>query len=230
MATATNTPLVAKNHANPPVEVDLQALPDGALATGSWIDSMITQGLGWTVTVGDLSAPVSGGGDTAIIDQNKPQLMIGVPAGFVMRPIRVTVDAEVPLIVTDADEAEILIAVDRTQFLPTDGTFVTEVPLNMRTDIIGGCPLTANSLYSANVTNPTLSIELDRVVTVADIVGAGGTTTTWGNLQLEYEPKRPPYIVGPAIFIIYWGGTVDVSAYAQVQFVAFPSSKVTNLS
>ncbi len=226
---ATDAQILAKNYREDPKQVDLRSVPEGGLVTGSWMDSMVARGLAWQTNVGDLTTPIAGGGDTAIIDIDQPRLAIGVPAGLCMRPLRISVHCEPPLIAADNDEMEILIAVDRATFLPTDGTFVTEVPTNMRTDNVGGCPLTVNSLYSANMTAPTLAIELDRAIKVVDIVGAGATSAFWADLELVYEPERPPYIVGPATLYVYFGGTVATSGFISASFAAFPSSKVTQL-
>ena len=147
-----------------------------------------------------------------------------------MVPFRIGVQTELPLSNADSDEAEILITVDRTQVLLTvagDGT--VEVPVNLRTDIVAGCPC---NVVSANVnatpTTGTRSFDLAHRVKVLDVQGSS-TTTFWTEMSLLYEPRHPTYIVGPATLLIYWGGTVGVRGYAQAEFLSIPSSLVADL-
>ena len=226
----TDTLAFGKNFNSTPAEVRIAAAPEGGLVIGNWLQSMIARGLGWTVTVGDLTTPIQGGGALTVLDADQPELVMDVPDGTTMRPVRIAVDCETPLLAADDEEAEIVIALDRTQVsgaTATEGT--VETAFNMRTDIIGGSPITVVSAITTNLSGaPTISAELARANVVGDFAGVPANTF-WGNLKLLYEPKIPPYIVGPATLVVYWGGTVAMSGYAQAQFVAFPSTKVTNL-
>lgn len=226
----TDTLAFAKNFNSTAAEVRLSAVPDGGLVTGSWLQAQVARGFGWVVQVGDLTTPIQGGGALTVIDANQPEVVVDVPAGTTMRPIRIAVDAETPLIVTDDDESEILIVVDRANVsgaVASNGT--VETVFNMRTDIVGGSPLSVVSAITSDLnSDPAISAELQRANVVADLAGTP-VTSLWGSLKLLYEPRIPPYIVGPATLVIYWGGTVATSAYAQLFMLAFPSSKVTNL-
>jgi len=226
----TDTRAFAKNFNSTSNEVPLSAVPDGGLVTGSWLQAQVARGFGWVVQVGDLTTPIAGGGDTAIIDANKPQLVMDVPAGTTLRPIRIAVDCETPLIATDDDESEIVLSIDRTNVsgaTATNGT--VETVFNMRTDIVGGSPVSVVSAISTNLTgDPAISAELQRANVVADLAGTP-VTSLWGSLKMLYEPKYPPFIVGPATVVVHFGGTVATSGYIQAFFLAFPSSKVINL-
>ena len=226
----TDTLAHAKNFNSSAAEVRLSAVPDGGLVTGSWLQAQIARGFGWVVQVGDLTTPILGGGALTALDADQPECVVDIPAGTTMRPIRIAIDAETPLLVADDDESELVVAVDRTGVsgaTATNGT--VEVVNNMRTDIVGGSPLSVVSAVTTNLSGaPTISAELQRANVIGDFAGVPANTF-WGDLKLLYEPKYPPFIVGPATLVLYWGGSVATSAYAQLFMLAFPSSKVTNL-
>ena len=49
-----------------------------------------------------------------------------------------------------------------------------------------------------------------------------GTATTvfLKKLELVYEPRFPPFLVGPCTLLVYYGGTVaTVGSFAQVSWV-----------
>jgi hypothetical protein len=131
----------------------------------------------------------------------------------------------------DSDESEIVVVVDRTQLADTTAASGTvETPLNMRSDKVGGCPCPVLSAVTVNlVPDPVKSMELAHAVAVGDVQGTAATAL-WGQLSLNYEPLRPPFIVGPAGFYLYWGGTVATSGFAAVEFLAVPSSLLTGLA
>ncbi len=224
-----DTLVQARNFNTTPVDTDLRTVPDGALVTGDWKQAYVARGQGWHVDIGDLTTPVAGAGESLIIDIDRPNFVASVPLGWVLRPIRMHVQLETPLSAGDLDEVESLIAVDRKQVnggAAANGTVFS--PFNMRTDIIAGCPIDVVITASGNMTAPTLGMELSRKVIVLDEVGTPASAL-WGSHDHLYEPKNPPFIVGPAALYIYWGGTVATSGYAQVDFIAFPAAKVTNL-
>lgn len=194
----------------------------GSLGTIPEASLLVRAGYGFHVTVGALSTPITGGGAGTILDLDQPEAIISVPDGAAIMPIRVHVQGHVGLMATDADEYEILIAVDRAAAAVDDGTKTAETIFNMRTDNPISSVCTATSAYTADVTDPVLGIELARKVITGDVQTAVGTT--WGELDLLYEPQHPPVIVGPAMLIVYWGGTVALPGFAQIQWVEFPSS------
>lgn len=213
-----------------PVESYYRALPDGVFPVGDWMDAMIARGYGWHSTIGAFSTPITGGGAGTVIDLDQPEGIISVPSGYCMRPVRIHVQCHTPLLASDADEAEILIAVDRASAYDGTGTVTSEATstFNMRTDISTGSPVSVYSAATADITDPVLGIELARAAVTGDVQGTAANAL-WQQLDLLYEPKNAPFIVGPAAVYLYWGGTVATTGFAQVQFVAFASSKVTNL-
>jgi hypothetical protein len=200
------------------------ASPFGALHGMDWRSAAVLSGKGFHVTIGALSTPITGGGAGTILDLDQPEGIISVPLGTSIQPIRIHVQALQPLIATDADESEILIAVDRTAKWAVDGTRTDETIFNMRTDIVGGSNCVAASAFTADTTDPVLDIELARSIYVADSQSAVGVVNT--KHELLYEPVAPPLIVGPAMIVIYWGGTVATPGFAEIQWVemATPST------
>jgi len=212
--------LKASNYQQPPVKSDVRVLPHGALPVGDWKDAAILFGLGWSVTIGAFSTGIVGGGAGTVLDADQPEGIISVPSGWVMRPIRVHVQCETPLIAADDDESEILLGVDPDTAYDDSGTVTTETPINLLTGHKGGgCPLTCVSAATANITAPTLGLELARKIKVADVQGTAANAL-WGELDLLYEPVNPPFIQGPAAMYLYVGGTVATNFYAQIAFIA----------
>jgi len=80
-----------------------------------------------------------------VLDLDQPEGVLSVPSGFTLIPIRFGVQAQVPLLAADADEAEILIAVDRGASWAQYGTRTAELVYNLRTDLGAGSPVIAAS-------------------------------------------------------------------------------------
>lgn len=194
-------------------------------------DHMIARGFGRIVTVGAFSTGIVGGGNGTVLDLDQPELAIGVPAGYAIRPLRATCQVQVGLVAADNDENEILLAVDPWGLWTGDGTFTSESPLNMRTDLKAGSACRVGSAFTADMTttpsggaaaDPVLDIELDRVVETFDVFSTG-TSVLMKQLRLHYEPVRPPLIIGPATLLLYFGGTVaTVGGFAQVAWLEAP--------
>lgn len=200
---------------------------DGNLFMGpDWRQRLIARGLGGRATVGAFSTPITGGGAGTILDQDQPEISISVASGYVLQIAEIRVQCQTPLLATDADEAEILIALDRTA-VAVGGTATSETVYNMRTDLgtSGPAGLTISSAYTVNATNPTLDVELAREVITGDMNGTPANAL-WGRLGLVYAPALPDYIVGPACVYVYWGGTVATTGFAQVAVICRPSNAV----
>lgn len=187
-----------------------------------WKMRAVLQGRGFQVDVGAFSTPIVG--DTNILDIDRPVGAISVPTGTSMIPIRVSVQCHTPLLATDADEAEILLGVDIAKanaFAET--THVDETILSMY--LGNGTSLCdAISAQTANMTvAPVIGMELARAVATGDMNGTPANAL-WGTLDLLYEPAVPPVLVGPCTVCLYWGGTVQVSGFAQIQWLEFLTS------
>lgn len=209
--------------------------PFGGASVLAEIDQMIAAGYGRVVTVGAFSTGV-GGGAAAIIDIDQPQLAIAVPPGYTIRPFRITAQVQTGLVAADNEENEIVAAVDPYGQWTGDGTFTSEIPFNLRTDLGQGSACRVGSAFSGDMTttpegasaaDPVLSFELDRAVQTAEIVLAtGGETTLMKELRMYFEPRYTPYVVGPATVLVYWGGTVEhLGGFCQAYWVEAPTAQ-----
>ena len=222
--------LQATGYAPGDAPVDVRAVPTGGLVVADWFDMMIARGFGWQITVGEFTTGIVGGGAGTVLLATDPELVVQVSAGQTLVPLRISVQLETPLTAADDDESEVLITVDRTQnVLSVDADGTVEVPMNMRSDIVGSGPFTAVSAnVGATPATMTRSFDLAHRVKVVDVNGVTANAL-WGEIEVTYEPKHPLFIVGPATLGIYWGGTVATSGFAQVAILSIPSNLVDDL-
>lgn len=202
----------------------------GELYTYDWKQRRVAEGRGFAVNVGAFSTAITGGGDGTIVDLDQPELVINVESGKVLVPIRFQVQAKTPLLAADNEEAEILIAVDRTAKWAGDGTFTAETALNMRTDNPRSYTGSIGSAFTADMTMTTaadavLGIELARAVAQGDFQGTPANAM-WTELRVDYAPEIPEMIVGPAAVLVYWGGTVAATGFAQLKFLELDASEI----
>lgn len=207
--------------------VPVRTMREGTLSVADWLNLKNMEGRVYQVTVGAFSTPITGGGNGTIIDLDQPEGLISVPTGTTIILNRVSVQCQTPLLATDADEAEILVAIDKDIAWDGAGTATAETPLAIRTDQKRTSSCTCKSAFTADITTtPTADIELARKVVMGDVQGTPATAL-WGLLDLEYEPKVPPIIVGPAMVMVYWGGTVATIGFAQIQYTEIASTDIT---
>jgi len=190
----------------------------------NWKQIAILEGRGFHVDVGAFSTPIVGGGNGTVLDQDQPEAGISVPTGTTIIPIRVHVQCQTPLLATDADESEILIAWDQAAAIDA-GTSTTETALKMHDGSSVTSRCTCYSAFTGNCTNPTLSVELARAVVTGDMNGTPANAL-WGKLDLLYAPEAVPLIVGPASLIVYWGGTVGTSGFAQIEWLEYYTADI----
>lgn len=202
----------------------------GSLLVADWRQAMVARGLGYHVDVGAFSTPITGGGNGTVIDLDRPEFGISVPNGTTVVPLRVHIAALPGLQTTDSHETEILLAVDRAAAWAGDGTVTTETAVNMRTSAAGNpTGVTIFSAATADITDPTLGMELGHAAKFTDVQGTAATVNLM-ELVLLYEPLWPPFLVGPCAMYGYWGGSIATTGFANIDFLAFPSSLITGLS
>lgn len=211
-----------------PAEVAARSLMGGLLAA-DWRQAMIARGYGYNVTVGTLSTGIVGGGAGTVLDLDQPEFILSIPTGYALVPLDFHIQVNPGLQTTDSHVTEALIAVDRTQAWAVDGTYTSETPLNLRTNTTATCPIVCASAFTADTTDPVLSLELARHEGLTDVQGTAATVNQY-QFRLDYEPKNPPIIIGPAMVVGYWGGSIAATGYAQLNFLAFASSLVSSLS
>jgi hypothetical protein len=203
----------------------------GELFVQDWIQAAILQGYGFIANVGSFSAPGLGGGAGTVIDLDQPEFGMTIPAGTTIVPIRIAAQLTTPLIATDADETEFLALVDTTAATiaaALDGTWTNAItPKNMRIALanVQTSLCTVKSLCTADTTDPTESIDLIHSTMVGDMNGTP-TNALITRHDVLYEPKNPPYIVGPASLFMHWGGTVATSAFMQFFWLEIPSTHI----
>ncbi len=217
-------------------------IPDGQAQKGymtrrgeafgmDWIQAAILEGKGFTAKVGAFSTPVVGGGAGTVIDLDQPEFGMIIPDGTTIVPIRIAVQLATPLGATDADEVETVWFVDvtaATVAAALDGTWANTItPNNMRINLTNransGC--TVKSVCSGDTTDPTEGVDLLHTQLTLDMNGTPANAI-WTRHEALYEPRNPPYIVGPASLFGYWGGTVATSAFAQIWWLEFTSAHV----
>jgi hypothetical protein len=200
----------------------------GELITMGWKQAALNAGELFYAKVGALSTPIVGGGAGTIIDQDQPEFGLSIPAGMTVQLIRVSAQMTIPLLATDDDESEILVAADKAAASALDGTWANTItPINLKT--IGGTAsrCTVKSVCSVNATNPTLDLELFRDVVTGEIEGAGAASY-WKQHNVLYAPDECPLLVGPASVFIYWGGTVATYAFMQAIWREIATASIQN--
>ncbi len=234
MATET-VQVFAKDYQSDPVETSLRGGFDGALVTQNWIEAAISRGFGWHIEVGSFTTPIRGGGALDVFDANQPELVIDVPTGKTLVPLRIEIVLEMPLLAADDDEVESLIVVDQGALsAATDTNGVVEIPWNMRTlaaGIEGSAGVNIVSEITSDLTaDPALDLELSHKSRVADVVlSASVANAFWTDYHHIYEPRHPLLIVGQSTLVVYWGGTVATSGYLQMDFLVIPTAKINDL-
>lgn len=211
-----------------PVETDLKVLL-GGMVNADWRQALIARGFGWNVTVGTGVTPIQGGGAGTVFDLDQPEFGISIPSGYTCIPYEFHIQALPGLQTTDSHVTDIIVAADLTAAYAGDGTVTTETPRNLRTNTSGNCPLTCFSAATADITDPVLTFDLARRSILTDVQGTAATVNL-NQLALDYEPRNPPFIVGPAAIYGYWCGSIATNGYAQLNFIAIPSTLVSALA
>jgi hypothetical protein len=197
---------------------DIHITRKGDLYTASFIQGLLLAGKCFGIDVGAFSTGIVGGGNGTVIDIDQPEAVVSVPAGYHILPFYVAAQVQPGLNATDLDEVEILLAVDRDSAYASDGTATAETPFNLFTKKMDtGSVCKCISAATADITDPVLDIELARVAETTDVQSTVGVVPHI--IQMTYEPAVVPLISGPAMLVLYWGGTVaTVGGFAQLRW------------
>jgi len=202
----------------------IQGTMQGAIYTGDWIEQAIRAGYGWSVTVGTLNTGgsgmglITGGGAGTCIDQDQPELAIGLGSGLLV-PIRIGVTTHSDIDAAD-DDADILITVDTAaNGMASAPTGTLETPANMLDGAGGSCSAVVYSAITADITDPTVSQILDYSNRHSD-----GSNVDSHELKLVYEPLRPKRFAGPCTIYVYWGGVAACTGLCVADFLVLPTS------
>ncbi len=176
------------------------------------------------------SAPVSSaGGAGTVLDLDQPELAIGIGGNTVVRILRAAVSVQPGISTADDDESDLLLGVDSLGEWLGDGTFTVENPSNLNSKFGKGAPVRVGSAFTADMTttprsgaaaaDPVIDLELDGATLTTNFGDATGISDR--ELAIDYQPIVPPWIVGPATILVYWGGTIaTVGGFARLQIVA----------
>ena len=206
-------------------EARLRASRRQQLMTVNWKHELVTAGKVWRTTVGTITGggdvnPVTGGGNGTTVDQDQPEVAIGVDSGYYLIPLEIKVAAHVDLD-ADADDGDIIAAVDRSAGVPTSVTGTIETPTNQ---LDGGAsfPGRAFSAITGDITDPTVDEILDHVHVQGGAAGTPGNLAV-AQLKMDYRAEWPDLIAGPCGLYVYWGGVAAVNAVASVVVAAVES-------
>lgn len=205
---------------------DVRMTDQGAPYTADWIEQAIRAGYGWSIHVGTIvsgfaQSMITGGGSGTCIDQDQPEIAIGIDSGWLV-PTRISVSAHTDIDAADDDAWIIAIADTEANGVSTAPTGTAETPTNLL-DGAGSCSANCYSAITADITDPTVSQILD----VENIVGNAAS----GGLEMEYlkmdYPKQPWQIrrlKGACSIYVYWGGVAATYAMATVEFLVLPTN------
>lgn len=202
-----------------------QGTKQGAQYTADWVEQAIRAGYGWSITVGSMTAGtdisrITGGGAGTSIDQDQPEIAIGLNSGLLV-PLRIMVSAYCD-IDADAEYANIIATVDTAaNGMSTAPTGTAETPSNLLDGSGGSCSATVYSAITADITDPTVSEILDEDSLVAALATNG---VYMAKLKMDYQPSRPRRFAGPCTVYVYWGGTAATTAVAVCEFLVLPTS------
>lgn len=200
--------------------------PNGSAHVIDSITMLLARGFGYQTDVGALTTPQSNG---TILNLSQPTLVLSIPSGTTFRPLRVEMVGVLPILAADNDEFEFEVFIDRTAKWDGTGTSTAVTPLNLRTDLTTTCPVNGAKTFTGNITAPPVqSMQLSRMNINGDSQTAAGI---WrAEAKLVYEPRYPPIVIGPAMFVLLGGGTAAFPHFANVTFLAVPSNLYTGLA
>lgn len=208
-------------------EVYTRATRDGSLITLDWKTAMIMEGRGFICKIGSLTTPIAVAGSGNVVDEDRPDWMVGVPSGTSILPFCIDMQMKLTAGTTDDNELDMLIRVDQDTMQPkTTGTSTTTyVPYNLNTLHSRASNCYFIYTFSATMTaSAVCDIELAHVTKIYEEHSTVGEQ--WMEYALHYEPKTVPIINGPANIIGYAGSSKGASMFHQVQWIELPTSLI----
>src|SRR3990167_10164845 len=200
-------------------DINLRMTRSRQLFVSDWRHELLLAGFVYHTTVGTITGGgdvslIQGGGAGTTIDQDQPELAIGIPTGYALIPLEINFSGQVDLD-ANAEVANFVIWMDLAANVPTDGTKTTETPVNM---LLGATdyPGTAYSAYTVDVTDSTVSeILFYKTISVSEFVSNGAATNLTNGVVIPfsatYEPKLPMFASCPCGLYVAFGGTAAVN-------------------
>ena len=199
----------------------------GSLFTADWKTQLLAAGLTWQAHVGTVAGggdvtPKLGGGSGTVVDNNQPELVIGVDAGFYLIPLEANVSIHGNFD-GDADEAHILLYADRAAGpVTTNVSGTLHTPVNML-DGGGAFPGRCWVETIGDITEPVVSQWLDFTSISLDHASAV-TMAVPPVIRLNYSPGCPPILAGPCQVVLVCGGTEDSWIIGTVTVAVVPTA------
>jgi len=188
---------------------------DGSTITMDWYTAMALEGRVFNVA---LAVPdtVQTGEDA--YDPTHPSILLDVPDGSVFIPVHVDICYE------DASSTDnyIIIGCEDICTYVSGGTAVSACN-NLRTDNPYASAITAKYTGDSQLTATDPGVT-ERIL--FSYVNAFLDATTSPPMQVIWEPKSPPILVGPASFFAYCYGAAAPEFSFSIQWVELPKSAV----
>jgi hypothetical protein len=188
---------------------------DGSIVTMDWYTAMALEGRVFNVA---LAAPDGVMTGATAYDPTHPSILIDVPEGAVFIPVHVDICYE------DASSTDnyIIIGCEDINTYVSGGTAISACN-NLRTDNPYASAITSKycSDSAITATDPAVS---ERIL--FSYVNAFLDATTSPPMQVVWEPKSPPVLVGPASFFAYCYGAAAPEFSFSIQWVELPKSAV----
>ena len=195
---------------------DLWLSRDGALVTMDWYTAMALEGRVYNINVATPDTTM-----TAAVnyDATHPSVIAVAPAGTIMIPVFFNIALE------DASGTDnhIIIGCDSANLYASGGTAVSSA-YNIRTDEPNASAVTVKyaSDSAITVTDPGVG---ERIL--YNYINAFADATTSPALVVDWQPKAPPVLVGPATFFVYvWAASTASEYEFSFQYIELPNNAI----
>jgi len=189
---------------------------DGSIVTMPWHTAMSLEGRVYNISHASPDTKMTG---ATAYDATHPGICVVAPAGTVMIPVFLNVTCE-DMAGTDN---HVTIVTDAGDLYSSGGTAVSAVT-NLRTDAPNGSAVVSKycSDSAITVTDPDTG-----ETNLYTYVNAFADATTSPPVVVNWEPKCPPILVGPATFLVYTYGASTACEFGfSFQYIELPSSRV----
>jgi hypothetical protein len=187
---------------------------DGSVVGMDWFTAMALEGRVFNAALATPDTTMTG--ETAY-DPTHPSIVIDVPEGVAFMPVHVDICYE------DAyTDSYIVLGAEDIATYSAGGTAISACN-NLRTDSPHSSAVTSKYAGDSQITatDPGPS---ER--TLFSYVNAFADATTSPPMQVVWEPKTPPVLVGPASFYAYCYGNTGPEFSFSVQWVELPKDAV----
>ena len=222
LATLENIELTARKATNPVRETSdsstgrVWAMRDGALVSMPWLTAMAMEGRVFNTSHASPDTKMTAAVD---YDATHPSICIVVPAGAVMIPVSLNLHCE-DMAATDN---HVTIVTDAGNLYASGGTACAAVT-NLRTDAPYASSCTNVYASDAAITATDPAVGETNLFTFFD---AFADATTSPPVNVNWVPKAPPVLVGPATFLVYvYSATTAAEFGFAFQWVELPKNAV----